>query len=373
MPSRKAEQIVQVLRSEILSGQRAPGAKLPTYDAFIEQFGVTRPTIARGLKALRSEGLVTVDGTRGVFVAKTFPHHNRYLWVTGEQPGSADWTSLSDAILELIQRKNTGIPGEVVPLVGVDGRTNNPAYQLLCDAVEHGSAAGLLLMNSRTPLRLPVLDTPGVARVAISAPLPHAAFLGLDVDGLIERAASRLSKKGRRIAVFSPHADHLERAQESLLARGVDKKRLMTLHVGVVGCEKITELLCERPDRPDAIFVTDDSLLPPLLAGLARADMRPGRDVYVLSQGYWPRRLGPADGVERIGFDVRELLDAARTSIEAQRVGQPSPPARVLARFASELALGARAPGVTPACLAVADHPAERIGAKPSPRLSSAA
>ena len=35
MPSRKADQIVQVLRSEILSGQRAPGAKLPTYDAFI--------------------------------------------------------------------------------------------------------------------------------------------------------------------------------------------------------------------------------------------------------------------------------------------------------------------------------------------------
>ena len=30
MPPRKAEQIVQVLRQEILSGLRAPGAKMPT-------------------------------------------------------------------------------------------------------------------------------------------------------------------------------------------------------------------------------------------------------------------------------------------------------------------------------------------------------
>src|SRR5439155_26057876 len=86
MPSRKAEQIVRVLRNEILSGQRTPGAKLPTYDALIEQYGVTRPTVARVLKALRNEGLITVNGTRGVFVAKRFPHHSRYFWVSSEQP-----------------------------------------------------------------------------------------------------------------------------------------------------------------------------------------------------------------------------------------------------------------------------------------------
>src|SRR5579862_4881452 len=135
MPPRKAEHIVQILRHEILSGQRAPGAKLPTYDAIVEQFGVTRPTVARGLKALRSEGLVTVDGTRGVFVASTFPHHSRYLWVTSDQPGAPGWSSCSATILELIARGETGIPGEVVALVGVDGRANNPAYQTLCEAV----------------------------------------------------------------------------------------------------------------------------------------------------------------------------------------------------------------------------------------------
>jgi hypothetical protein len=383
MPPRKSERIVQIRRDEILSGQRAPGAKLPTYDAFTEQFGVTRPTVARGLKALRSEGLVTVDGTRGVFVARTLPHHNRTVWVTSEQPGTPGWTSLSATILALIERGETGIPGEVIPLVGVDGRANNPAYQTLCDVVGHGSAAGLLVTGSATTQLLPVLQSPGLPRVALGAPVPHATLLGLDVATLVERAAGRLAKRGPRLAVFSPHAPDLARAQESLLRRGVDRKLLLALHVAPVGCETLTRLLFERDDRPDAVLVTDDSLVAPLLAGLSRAKVRPGRDVSVLAHCNWPRPVGGGlgvEGVDYLGFDVRELLAAAKASLEALRAGQPALVRALQPRFASEV------PGVEPARPALDLRLAAKQATKPaavgaarkvaptfSPRLSSAA
>jgi hypothetical protein len=339
MPSRKADQIVQVLRSEILSGVRAPGAKLPTYDAFTEQFGVTRPTIARGVKALRSEGLVTVDGTRGVFVAKTLPHHSRYLWVTSERPGTPEWSSVSAAILELIERGETGIPGEVIALVGVDGRANNPAYQTLCDAVARGSVAGLLLASSAMTGLLPVLQAPGVPRVAIAAPLPHASLLALDVAALIERAAARLARRkpGRRVAVFASDAAHLPLAEAALRARGCDGRRIELLHVAPVGCDKLTELLFERADRPDAVLVTDDALVAPLLAGLGRARLRPRRDVQVVARCMWPRATAGVEGVEFLGFDARELLAAAKACIDAQRAGAPCAGGVVPPRFASEL------------------------------------
>src|SRR5260370_17652245 len=144
MPSRKAEKIVRTLRDEILSGLRAPGEKLPTYDALIEQFRITRPTVARVLRALRKEGLIEVNGTRGVFVAASFPHHRRYLWVTSEQPGSLEWTSFLATILYLIERGETGIPGAVIPLAAVDGPANNPHYRPLPAAVEHPSLPALL-------------------------------------------------------------------------------------------------------------------------------------------------------------------------------------------------------------------------------------
>ncbi len=237
MPSRKAEQIVRTLRDEILSGKRPRGARLPTYDALMEQFRVTRPTIARVLNALRSEGLVTVNGTRGVFVAKTLPHHNRYLWVTSEQPGSLEWTTFLATILDLIERGETGINGEVIALVGVDGRVNNPEYQRLCEAVEHRSVAGLFLMNSATVYLLPALQEPGIPRVAIWAPLPHAALLRLDFNGLIYRACLRIGAapsrrvRSRALQLASRHrrrrrrrAHRLRRARSHALGEGVHRR-----------------------------------------------------------------------------------------------------------------------------------------------------
>ena len=74
---------------------------MPTYDALMEQFGVTRPTVARVVAALRDEGLVTSHGERSLFVSDQLPHHNRYLWVTSEQPGSFEWTNFLATFLEL--------------------------------------------------------------------------------------------------------------------------------------------------------------------------------------------------------------------------------------------------------------------------------
>jgi DNA-binding LacI/PurR family transcriptional regulator len=282
--------------------------------------------VARGLRALRSEGLVTADGTRGVFVAKTLPHHSRYLWVTSERPGTAEWSSLSAAMLDLIQRGETGIPGQVVPLLGVDGRDNNPAYRTLCDAVRHQSAAGLLISSSATTALLPALQASSLPAVAIGAPLPGAASVAQDFDALIDRASARLLAGGRRVAVFSPQASHLARIEASLPRLGLAKKQLTTVHVAPVGCELVTALLFDRvrEDRPDAALVADDSLLAPLLAGLGRAKVRPRRDVQVLAHCTWPLPGAPeaTDGVERIGFDARELLAAAKDALDAQRAGE---------------------------------------------------
>jgi DNA-binding LacI/PurR family transcriptional regulator len=303
----------------------------------MERFQVTRPTVARVLDTLRQEALVTVKGTRGVYVAERLPHHDRYLWITSEQPGSIEWTGFLSTTLEVIERGETGIAGQVVALVGVDGRTNNADYQRLCQVVEQGSAAGLLLVNSATIYLLPALQTPGIPRAAIGAPLPHAGLVTLDVNGLVARACARMRNRGRRMAILSPHAANLASAQQHLMSLGLDNDKLWALHVGPVGCERIVELLFDRVDRPDALFVTDDNLVKPMLAGLKRAKVQPKKDVYVLAHCNWPSPLGAAEGVEHIGFDVREVLGAAKECTDAQRAGEPSPVRTVPPRFAEEL------------------------------------
>jgi hypothetical protein len=99
----------------------------------------------------------------------------------------------------------------------------------------------------------------------------------------------------------------------------------------------VTELLFDRADRPDAVFVTDDNLISPLLRGLKRVKLEAARDVYVLAHCNWPRPIGQDQGVEHIGFDVREIFAAAKACIDAQRAGEAVPTRTVVPRFSDEL------------------------------------
>lgn len=61
------QQVAGYLREQILAGEYGPGQTLPSEDDLSAEFGVSRPTVNRGIQALRNEGLVTVsrqDGTR---------------------------------------------------------------------------------------------------------------------------------------------------------------------------------------------------------------------------------------------------------------------------------------------------------------------
>ncbi len=303
----------------------------------MEQFEVTRPTVARALTALRAQGLVHVKGTRGVYVADEFPHHRRYLWVTSEHPGHLEWTSFMATFLDLIERGETGLAGEIIPLVGVDGRENNPAYQRLCEAIRDESAAGMFVMNSATTYLLPILEEENLPRAAIWAPLPHAGLVTLAFDELIERACQSLLHGGQRVALLSPHQQNLSTAEACLEKLGARRENFTSHLVTPVGCEGLTGLLMDRADKPEAIFITDDNLLEPFLRGLEKAKVRPKRDVYVLSHCNWPRPIGAGSGVDHIGFDVREILAAGKECMDAQRAGNPSPKRIVRPRFASEL------------------------------------
>jgi tRNA A-37 threonylcarbamoyl transferase component Bud32 len=295
----------------------------------MEPLGDTRPTAGRNLDALDEGGAVTIKGER--------PVYDRYVWVTSEQPGSHEWSLFLATTLQVIEREETGISGHVSALVGVDGRANNPEYRQLCEIEARRSAAGLLLVNSAMLYLLPVLQAPGLPRVAIGATLPHASLVELDFAGLIERACARLLEKGQHVVVMSPHAPKLAAAQECLRARGLRAERLLTMHAAPIGCERLTELMFDRQNRPDAIFVADDNLVAPVLAGLQRAGVRAGKDVYVLAHCNWPRPLGMGEGVEHLGFDVREVLCAGKDLIDAHRDGARPPTRLVPSRFLEEL------------------------------------
>lgn len=62
------EQLADILRAQIASGQLAPGRPIPSEQDLMDQHGVSRGTAARAVRLLRNEGLVTLVFGRGTFV-----------------------------------------------------------------------------------------------------------------------------------------------------------------------------------------------------------------------------------------------------------------------------------------------------------------
>jgi DNA-binding FadR family transcriptional regulator len=70
MRPKLGERVADQLRERIQKGDFAPGAQLPTENALVEQFGVSRTVIREAISSLRVDGLVKAHQGRGVFVCE---------------------------------------------------------------------------------------------------------------------------------------------------------------------------------------------------------------------------------------------------------------------------------------------------------------
>jgi len=67
----KHGQLSSQLRAEIAGGRYGAGARLPSEAQLVKQFGVSRPTVARALLDLRSEGLIERRAGSGTYVRES--------------------------------------------------------------------------------------------------------------------------------------------------------------------------------------------------------------------------------------------------------------------------------------------------------------
>jgi GntR family transcriptional regulator len=73
-------QIADLIRQRIARGHWPAGARLPTLEALVEEFGVARVTVRQAMDIVSAEGLVTRRQGRGTFVA-ALPQERSWLRV----------------------------------------------------------------------------------------------------------------------------------------------------------------------------------------------------------------------------------------------------------------------------------------------------
>ena len=70
MIAAKHRQVFEIMRSRIESGDYQPGDRIPSEAVLIEEFGVSRPTVARALQDLERRGLVKRRRGAGTYVSQ---------------------------------------------------------------------------------------------------------------------------------------------------------------------------------------------------------------------------------------------------------------------------------------------------------------
>lgn len=216
----------------------------------------------------------------------------------------------------------------------VDAPDQPPPPEILRQRIAESASDGAIVVLrwaarflAAAPASLPVVFC-GTIENALYQP-----SLSIGREGVLSSAVRILAQQGfRRIAVMTVasaglefQAELLRRTYDAAMeAHGLAYRAFDLLPVGEVA--RINRRFAPGPDRPDAVFVADDSLLTPLHAILTAHGIRPGRDMGIIVVSN--RKISPLPSREwsRLEYDQeaigRMAVDMLLESMEAPR-GSP--------------------------------------------------
>jgi len=334
---------------------------MPTRSELAAKFGASTATVQCAFNTLKSDGFVESRGTLGTFVAENPPHLCDYGLVFISRQGAKDWRRFDTAIMneasatDESHNRKTHFYYDIAYNITSQSDFGQAHRRLIADAQANKLAGIIFTAKPPQPLvealAAAAPQTPCVA--IMSQPnIPNMTAVSVG-EPFVAKALQYLAARGRRrIACLSicsqlPTVLNWQKRLLALIAQhGMTTEPYWMLTIGsgeaATGISAIVHLLFEpgKPDRPDALFITDDNFVEHATAGLVAAGVRVPEDVDVVAHCNFPWPVPSAVPVKRIGYDAREVLEQCIRVIDMQRQGQ-TPPKQVLveAVFEEELAV----------------------------------
>lgn len=347
------------IRREIVDGRLAPGDQLPTRKELEVQFDVSGVTLQRALDQLIRDGFVIARGSLGTFVSRRPPFLSNYGIVFPARPSEEQvnrfWMAIKSEAernsLNAVASNSDQSIAQYMTIYHAEGspKTDREFEQLVRHIRGHRLAGLIFLLPVEQYRGTPLLDTPGLPRVAISKTPIEGIPVQIELEELFEEALRYLSQHGRRrVALVSINnmiasAPTMQRWNELVVRHGMrtDPRWIQGLDNRCPqSARNLVHLLMHpgQQERPDSLLIADDNLVEFATTGLIDAGVRVPDDVEVVAHCNFPWPTPSVLPVKRLGYDVRECLRAAIAAIDAQRAGEPTAPViRISARFEDEL------------------------------------
>ena len=320
--------IVGEMRHRILSGHYPSKGRLPTRTELVQEFGVSRLTVQRAMAQLAKDGFITSSGKNGSFVADHPPHLTRYAVLFPHVRGSPEWSHWFEAALRQTEAMGTEKTSFFV-VSGYDSAQGHEDYRNLVLDVQAERVAGLIFTSApHALLGTPVLETPGLPRVAFMSEPMGRSVSAVTPGEFVCRALDYLCAQGRKRPAVLLHSEVKPEAWESfrsdIEARGMECPTRWMHGVTLrqdVWAEHIVQLLLApgNTDRPDSLIVADDNLLEAASRAVAASGVRVPDDFTVVALANFPWPTPSHVPAKRFGLDIREFFQMAVALIDAQR------------------------------------------------------
>jgi DNA-binding LacI/PurR family transcriptional regulator len=345
----KTKQVMERIRSSIVTGRFSPGFRLPTFVEMEGDFAVGRAVLQHAVAALKRDGFIRSEGRRGLYVTENPPHLYQYGLVMPATPGDPGWCQLMTALSNGAHRIEKNDPQRRFRFYyGIEpGGGSDKTLQQLRDDVANHRLAGLVIYKDTETLVDEVVPPKAVPRVYLFADKLSGLSPCLTVDGseLLRRSLRHLKERGRRrVALVQMGGTNTHVKFDLLFAEvGLDYYPPWMQWVGRSDPASATQLISllmdyRRDQRPDALLVTDDNLVQYVSAGLVATGVKVGDEMEMIAHCNWPWPPSSVLPMVRIGFDVRQILQRAMNMISDQQAGRaPDLYQKVPAQFEWEI------------------------------------
>jgi len=325
----KRSEIVDELRTRIISGEFPPGSRLPSYAQIAEEFNSCRVTAQHAMRYLHEAGHVVIEQRIGAFVSKNPPNLCNIGIVIDRPKESADTSVFQNALRAEVEKwrlkkSPSGQKWQFSHYYGSVGFSEARDREALLHSIHNQRFAGLIFLVGMcdpsvviSDLQLELLSTP---KIVIGNKYAGMHSVQLDYDAFFTRALDYLHERGRKRIGFlllcsgvQTLADTYEKLQPQVEARGMTTKP-QWMHGTIFELKSwatsYIQLLmqCRGDDRPDALIIGDDHFVPEVTQVVLGSGVEVPKEFEVVAFAVFPTPTPSAVPATRLGFNASQLF-----------------------------------------------------------------
>ncbi len=306
----KLQRVTRAICTDIASGKYPAGGKLPTYQELEKIHKVSYITINACIKLLKHSGLVVGRERAGVFVTEKPPILSRFALLMPKD--ALQHNRYLQTIMAVLgdESAKKGVDFEVFQ--SFEPHEDNPDYRKVLSQMEDMRIGGVAHVSMPSlPDSCQIQRFPGVPVVNGST------VVHFDQAAYAYKASAYLVSRGkRRIAVLSqdrsPLLDKFLSGREKFQMESPEQWFIPVGMSSREGASNICRILLDlqQGKRPNGLIITDDNLVDHALAGVFRSRVAVPEDLEIVAHCNWPNPVTSVIPIKRIGFDVREAVNA---------------------------------------------------------------